>query len=217
MRDVVLLAFTAPLNPTLLTATTVMLLLPDPARLMLGYWLGAMITSITLGLVIVFALQGSRTVSSTRQTVNPAVDIALGALALLAAFVIGTGRARRRPKPDKGPPRWQRTLTTGGARAAFLIGMMLTLPGASYLAGLSRLSRLDYVPAGTVLAVIGFNLIMLGLLEAPMIAFAVAPETTPQRVERFRARVGRHWRTFAVWGLTAVGLALFLKGILELL
>jgi hypothetical protein len=55
----VLLSLTAALNPTLLTATTVMLLLPSPTALMLGYWLGAMLTSITLGLVIVFSLQGS--------------------------------------------------------------------------------------------------------------------------------------------------------------
>jgi hypothetical protein len=41
-----LLSLTAALNPTLLTATTLMLLLPSPSRLMLGYWLGAMTISI---------------------------------------------------------------------------------------------------------------------------------------------------------------------------
>jgi hypothetical protein len=54
--QVFLLSLTAALNPILVGASTVMLLLPDPRKLMLGYLLGGLTTSITLGLVIVFAL-----------------------------------------------------------------------------------------------------------------------------------------------------------------
>ena len=56
MSQVILLSLTASLNPTLVAATTVMLLLPSPTKLMLGYLLGAYMTSITLGLVIVFSV-----------------------------------------------------------------------------------------------------------------------------------------------------------------
>ena len=59
MGEVALLSFTSAFNPTLIAVTTLMLLLPDPKRLMLGYWLGAMLMSITLGLVIVFTLESS--------------------------------------------------------------------------------------------------------------------------------------------------------------
>ena len=78
MSQVLVLSLTAALNPTLLTATTVMLLLPSPKRLLLGYLLGAYMTSITLGLVIVFGLQGSGAVETTKNTLSPAADIALG-------------------------------------------------------------------------------------------------------------------------------------------
>jgi hypothetical protein len=44
MEKVFLFSLTAALNPTLLTATTVMLLLPSPKRLMLGYLAGALTT-----------------------------------------------------------------------------------------------------------------------------------------------------------------------------
>ena len=50
MSRVFLFALTAALNPTLLAATTVMLLLARPRRLLLGYLLGAYTTSITVGL-----------------------------------------------------------------------------------------------------------------------------------------------------------------------
>ena len=66
--DVFLLSLVSMFNPTLLAAVTVMLLLPNPKRLMAGYLLGAYTTSITLGLVVVFSLNGSSAASppSTR-------------------------------------------------------------------------------------------------------------------------------------------------------
>jgi hypothetical protein len=49
MGPIVVLALTAALNPTEVAATTVMLLLPSPERLMFGYWCGAMLTSFVPG------------------------------------------------------------------------------------------------------------------------------------------------------------------------
>jgi hypothetical protein len=95
MGQVILLSLTASLNPTLVAATTVMLLLDKPTRLMAGYLMGACMTSITLGLVIIFSLPTSSTTSTTENTLSPAVDIGLGVLALAASFVFYTGRVQR--------------------------------------------------------------------------------------------------------------------------
>jgi hypothetical protein len=220
---VVLLSLTSALNPTLLAATTLMLLLPSPSRLMLGYWLGAMLTSITLGLVIVYALSGSGAVSTTKHTLSPAADIALGTIALALAAVLATGRdqhlaeRRARRREGKPPPKWQQTLRRGTARTTFVIGALLTLPGASYLAGLTALTKLGYPKAVEAVVVVGFNLVMLILLEAPLIAFAIAPEWTPRAIEGAKAWVGRHGRRAAAYGLAAVGAALVVKGIIGLL
>ena len=65
---VILLALTASLNPTLVAATTVMLLLDRPVRLMLGYLLGAYITSITLICVQPMNLFQSSTSAAMKQT-----------------------------------------------------------------------------------------------------------------------------------------------------
>jgi hypothetical protein len=226
MGEVFVLALTASLNPTLLAATTVMLLLDKPSRLMLGYLFGALLTSITLGLVIVFTLSESSTAKTTEHTISPAVDIALGVLALVLVGSLSTDRAKelsarrkakREAKREKGPPRWQRALSNGSPRTTFVIGALLTLPGASYLAGLYNIHRLHYSTTGAVLLVIGFNIIMLWLLEVPLICFAVAPDWTPQAIERARAWVGRHARKFAVRGLSVVGVLLIIKGLVGLL
>ncbi len=222
MGQVVLLSLTSALNPTLITATTVMLLLPNPFRLMLGYWLGAMAMSIPLGLLIEYSLAGSSIVDTTQDTLSPAADIVLGGLALMLAIVIGTGRdgviserrARRRTGNDL--PRWQRTMSGGSARTTFVIGALLTLPGASYIAGLTKLSKLDYSPEVTVLVVIAFNLVMLVLLETALVAFRLAPDSTPAVIERTKEWAGRHARRVATCGFAAVAAALVLKGIIGL-
>jgi Sap, sulfolipid-1-addressing protein len=225
MGQVFLLSLAAALNPVLVGASTVMLLLPNPKRLMLGYLLGALMTSITLGLVIVYALKGSSSVSTTQNTISPAVDLALGALLLVAAAVLGTGRdkqiaerrrARKGPKEEKGPPRWQQALSKGSARTTFVVGALLTLPGGSYLAGLNHIEKQNLSTTATVLAVIGFNLVMLILLELPLVGYTFAPGWTPGAVEQAKAWAGRNGHKAAVTTLTVLGGALVAKGIAEL-
>lgn len=225
MGQVILLSLTAALNPTLVAAATVMLLLDNPAKLMLGYLLGAYLTSITIGLVIVFSAPNSSTTNTTQNTLSPGVDIAFGAIALIVAWVVWSGRqerfserrrARKAAKPDKGPPRWQRELSKGSPRTTFLVGMLLTLPGASYLAGLDEINKLNYSTTLTVLIVIGFNLVMLALLEVPLVSFLVAPDWTPRAIERAKVWISRHSRTFVVRGLSLFGVLMLIKGIIGL-
>ncbi len=223
--QVVLLSLTASLNPTLVGATTVMLLLDSPSKLMAGYLIGAYMTSITLGLVIVFSLSSSSATNTTENTISPAVDIGLGAIALAVAFALHTGRderlrerrrARKAAKPDKGPPKWQQQLSKGSARTTFAIGAVLTLPGASYLAGLHEIHDLRYSTTATVLLVVGFNIVMMWLLEVPLACFLVAPGWTPGAIERAKASVSRHAHVFAVRGFAALGALLVAKGIIGL-
>jgi hypothetical protein len=229
MGQVIALSLTASVNPTLLATSTLMLLTPSPKKLMLGYLCGALMTSLTLGLIIVFELSGSSTANTTQNSLSPAVDIGLGVVALAIAFVLYTGRherlkerrrarkaAKKAAKGDTGPPRWQRELSKGSARITFVIGALFTLPGASYLAGLHSIHKLHYSTAVTVLVVIGFNIVMLWLLEVPLTSFLIAPEATPERIDRAKAWVSRHAHTFAVRGSALVGVLLIVKGIVGL-
>jgi hypothetical protein len=157
--DIVLLSLVATINPTLFAAVTVMLLLPHPRRLMLGYLLGAYATSITLGLLIVFVLHGSGAESTSKHTISPLEDILVGVLALGVAFVLRTGRdrpfeERRRAKKDAksrtrrkaGKPTESlpmRLLKRGNPRVTFVAGAMLSFPGVSYLDALDHIHKLS--------------------------------------------------------------------------
>jgi hypothetical protein len=216
-------ALTAALNPTLLAATTVMLVLPRPRPLLLGYLIGAMLTSITCGLLIVFTLGGSSSGTSTaKHTVNPVVDLVIGAVILVVAFVVATGRDQRRrawserqkaKKADKGPPKWQQKLSGGTARTTFAIGALLTLPGASYLAAMAATAKQDLSTAETVFTVVAVNVVMLILLELPLVGYLLAPETTAERVKRFGAWLGRDGAKIALGLAVLVGLGLVGRGV----
>jgi Sap-like sulfolipid-1-addressing protein len=223
VKEIFALSLTAALNPTLLAATTLMLVLPSPKRLLLGYLAGALMTSITLGCVIVFAVGGQSSGTSTaKHTLNPILDITLGVLILIVTFVVATGRDQRRrarsarkkaAKADKAPPKWQQALSGGSARTTFVVGALLTLPGLSYLAGLGDIAKQDLATVPTVLLIVAFNLVMLMLLEIPLIGYTVAPEKTAATIERVRAWLARDGGRIALVAATLVGLALIGRGV----
>jgi hypothetical protein len=227
LGSIFVLALAAMFTPALLAAVTVMMVLPNTKRLMLGYLLGAYLTSISVGLLIVFSLHGSSAVSTTQNTLSPAADIVLGVIALAVGLVLGTGRGagireRRRKgrstaeaEPKQSLP--ERMLSSGSPRVTFAVGVLLTFPGASYLAALKRMADLDAATAPTVLLVVGFCVVQLTLLEVPLVGYALAPERTQESVVRFRAWLARNGRRGAAIAAGTIGVLLIVRGVIGLL
>jgi Sap, sulfolipid-1-addressing protein len=228
-----LLSLSAMFNPSLLAAVTVMLLLPSPKRLMIGYLLGAYTTSITTGLLIVFTLNGSSFVSTSKHTVTPLEDIIIGLLLLGLVFVLQTGRdqplrerrrakkeakleaKRRAGKPTESLP--LRMLGKGNPRVTFVVGAALSFPGVSYLAGLSRIHKLHADTIATVLLVLYFCVFQLLLLELPLLGYLFAPDRTQGAISGFRDWMGRRGRTTAVIGAAVLGVWLAVRGVVTIL
>lgn len=229
LLSIFLLALLSMFNPTLLAAVTVMMLLPSTRTLMVGYLLGAYLTSISLGMLVVFSLHGSGSVETAKRSLSPAEDIVLGAIVLLIAFVLGSGRdtplseRRRRRKEAKQAageakdPWPMRMLGRGSARVSFAVGAVLTLPGVSYLTALDRMAKLDANVVETALLVIGFCLVQQTLLELPLLGYLFAPERTQKAVAGFRAWLARSGRRAGVIAAGAIGALLLLRGLIELL
>jgi hypothetical protein len=208
-------------------------LLPEPKRLLFGYLLGAYVTSITLGLVIVFAIPDSSATNTARQKIGPAEDIVVGLLLWTVAFVLATGRdkpfeARRRAKKEakieaKREAGKQteslplRLLGRGDPKVTFLVGVVLSFPGVSYLDALGHIHKLNPGTVATVLLVLYFCVAQQLLLELPLLGYVFAPESTQDRVTRFRAWMGRRGRSAAVIGAFGLGAWLLIRGLVTLL
>jgi hypothetical protein len=103
----------------------------------------------------------------------------------------------------------------GDPKITFVIGVLLSFPGASYLVALDALGKLHYSTFATVLVVIGFCVVALMLLEIPLVAFRLAPEQTPLAIDGAKAWAGTHWRSVAIWGLMAIAAGLAVIAIAE--
>jgi hypothetical protein len=123
---------------------------------------------------------------------------------------------RREKATERPPPRWKRTLSNGSARDTFVIGILLSFPGASFIAGMDELSKQKIGTTATVLAVIAFGLIELLILEVPLVGYTVRPEWTEAAVERFSDWLSRRGGRVALIGAFVVGALLIIRGLANL-
>jgi Sap, sulfolipid-1-addressing protein len=221
------LAVWAAIYPTLLACVTVLLLLPRPERLLIGFWLGAMAMSVTCGLIVVFALGGSSgATTTTRHTVSPIAEIVLGSILLLLALVFFSGRdqrynarmeRRREAKATKPPSKTMQRLQRGTPRTTFVIGaIVIGTPGVSYLTAMELLARQHVSSFASVLVILAWNLIMLLLLEVPIVFYAAAPGRTASAVAGFKSWLTRDEGRIAYWCALIAGAALLAIGVVHI-
>ena len=227
MQQVLFLSLVAIVDPVIAGAAAVMLLLPEPKRLMLGFVLGALLTSVTIGLVIVFVAGGTNSATSTtKRHVDPVVDIAAGVAFLLLATLVATGawgrlaerrRKRRGPKKNKGPSRLQEELSKGSPRLTFCVGAVYeAMPSVVYLAVMHDIVKLKPSALASILLVVLICVAQIGLVLIPLISFTVAPRWTPNALEEAKAWFSRNDRKIAVVALTVVGAWLVGRGVITL-
>ena len=225
MGSIFALSLWSAANPTLLAVVTLIVTRPRPKPLLLAYLVGAVLISLTCGLLLVFVLAGTQTANVAKHTISPSIDIALGALILLAALWVQSGRdrrlrawreQRRQETKEKPPPRWKRTVNNASPWSAFVLGIVLTLPGAEYIAGMDILSKRHLGIAVVVAVVIAFNLIQLLIIEVPTVGYILKPQTADAAVERFNQWIRRRGRQIALIAAIAIGAALIALGIASL-
>jgi len=225
LGSILLLALLAMFTPALLAAVTVMMLLPNPKRLMIGYLLGAYLTSITCGILVLYALEGDAAVTTTKRTLSPIENLAIGSLLVIAGLVLKGQRmeARRERKQaekeaagaKKSLP--ERLLGRGDPRITFFVGVLLSFPGASYLAALTKTSRLDVADPWLVLIVLGVCILQQALLEVPIVAYTLWPEPAKRAIAGFREWLSRNGRRAAAHVAIALGVLLWVRGVIEFL
>jgi len=153
-------------------------------------------SGLTIGFVIVFAVHQSRRDQHEPEQHQsghghrPRADLAHKPPTCSGAKRAERRRAaerrRRKRGVEKGPSRVERVLGKGSARITFLVGIVLTLPGVSYLAALHELDQLNYGTVPTILVILGFNIMLLIVLEIPLVGYVLAPERTIVAVQDFR-------------------------------
>jgi Sap, sulfolipid-1-addressing protein len=188
------LAFASALNPKLLALDLLLIENRRPRAMFLCVLLGGMTVALTIGLLDVLTIHADAITAQGKASAG--VDLALGLLLLAVGGLLATGRLhgrQRAPVPaGTGPPDkpekkdgWaQRVLAEPRLGLATLVGALIGLPGASYIAALHHLVAGKYSTVTQVIAVVVFVVIDFLLIIIPFAFLELRPEATKALLKR---------------------------------
>ena len=197
MGSIILFALAAAVYPQLLAVVVVILTRPNPQPLLWACYLASLVVSVGGSVLIFTVFQSHATIAGTSShRLGPAVYLVVGATAVVLAIAMTTRRDRdqkqrgRRRRPGsatvaKTRARAEDALGEGSFVVAGLVGALLAIPGPFDLLALGRLARNGYgvlTAAGVMLV---FALIKFALIEVPIVGYALDPDGTAARVDRF--------------------------------
>jgi uncharacterized membrane protein YidH (DUF202 family) len=175
--------------------------------------LGAAVCTLTVGLVVVFALHGAGIGQSSQRSDQYWLRLATGVFFMLAAVFL----ARRRPKPHSGPSRVSRAASSGGLLGVFVVGIALYLPSPFYLSALEVIGTTRMSTTAMAIWVIIAVALVLITIEVPVLLYLLTPGWTVPRLQAVNGWLDRNGRTLAVAVLAAIGLWEFIDGLVGLL
>ena len=185
------LAFTAALNPKLLGIDLLLIENRRSRAMFLCLLLGGMTVALTIGLLDVLVFHADAL--KAQGTVSAGVDLVVGLLLLVVGGLLATGRLHGRREvpvdaedvqPGKKDGWAQRALREPRLGLALLIGALVGIPGASYLAALHILVTGKSSTAAQVVAVVIFVLIDFLLIIIPFVFLELRPEATKALLKR---------------------------------
>ena len=235
------LAFTAALNPKLLGLDLLLIENRRPRAMFLCLLLGGMTVALAIGLLDVLTVHADAIKSQGK--VSAGVDLGLGLLLLIVGGLLATGRLHGRRRPpvpartgpsvpaETGPPipaetgapakpkkdGWaQRVLAQPRLGLAMLVGVLIGLPGASYIAGLHDLVAGKYSTLTQVAAVVVFVVIEFLLIIIPFVFLELRPEATKARLKGTQDWLLSHALQLMAGIALAVGAYLTISGLIRL-
>jgi hypothetical protein len=217
---------------------------PNAMRMLVAYFIGGFGVSLIAGGVILFVLGAAG--FGTHSSIPPEIEIAVGALALVVAALVGSGVAgrlrdraesrRAGDKPahdparggdgrpnleelpgfDRLPRRLQDALHNESPWIAWVYGVAFGMPSAYYLAAIAAILKSGSATGVQIGALLVFNLLAFAIAEVPLVSFAIAPEATRSRLDQLYAWTSTHQRLVVTILSTIVGIYLVLRGISNL-
>ena len=212
--SVLVMAFAVSLEPFRIGMTVLMLNRPRPMLQLLAFLCGGFAMGIAVGLIVLFAFRRRLLLGSTYFTL-PKVQILIGVVALLVAAVLAARVFTERfgPRPEKLATLAQRLLNGRSLWIAGMAGLSIALPSVDYLAALAVILASRAAAMTQVGALLMFNVVAFALVEIPLVAYLLAPQTTRRSMVALHGWIRSRRRVEVATLLAAVGGVLLAAGI----
>ena len=211
------LALLSALSPTALLIAAVYLGSARPRLTGLFYLAGAVLMSIVMGVVVLFALRSAGLNHPDQHEARYGLRLGLGIL----LFAAGTFVATRKPRP-RDPAKAQhgfvsRMVADPAPLSAFVVGLLVFAPGVTFIAALQVIATARAGPEATALAVLLVVVINVLLVWLPIMLHLVAPHWTDKRLKAFNNWLRANGRTVLAGVLVVAGGILIFDGIYGLI
>jgi hypothetical protein len=189
----------------------------NPKRTALAYVLGAMVMTVAMAAAVLLIIRVAGLDQPRHRDPRYELRLGLGVLALAAAFVTAR-RKPRVPDPEKQAQGFISRLTARpGPVTAFVTGLILFVPSATFLAAVQVVATARAAVVATVVALLIVVLLTLLIVWLPLLTFLAAPEKTTRRLAMANDWLRAHGRVIVVGALAGVGAVLVINGCLGLL
>ena len=213
------LAISASLYPPALLVLLLLLAGTHPRRLVLAFFAGAALLTISAGLLALALLNTAGLTTQDSSTASGWVYIVIGVL-LLALAVWAWRRKARAPDEtteDAGAGRgriaeWSRRASTS-QKWAFVLGLVMFLPSPLYLLAVKDIGDSGSSSSSNVLAVLICAIGVMLFVEIPLVAMFVRPGGVAAEIKRFDSWLKRNGWTLAASFALIGGIYAIVKGI----
>ena len=199
------LALLASISPTALLIAATFLASARPRLTATYYLVGAVVMSLVMGIVILVVLRNAHLSHRSEHTPRYGLRLGLGVLLLGAAVAVARRGARPSDAAPKRPGLLSRMTAAPRPWTAFVVGLLVFAPGATFLAALQVIAtaRADFQQ--TAVAVITVVVINVLLVWVPLLVYIVAPEPTTRFLTAINGWLRAHSRTVLMWVLVVAG------------
>jgi MFS family permease len=215
------LAVLAALSPTALIVAAVFLAAANPRRTLVVYLAGAIVMTGIMATIVYLALRAGHVYKPHQHQTRYGLRLGLGLLMLIAAPLVWRRRRRpRAPKPEKKPKKEKRpgliTRLTAepGVKEAFLLGLVVFAPSATFIAAVQVVATGKESTAIAVLDLIVIIVITLAFVWLPFLLFLFMPDQTTRLLHRLNAWMRAHGHDLLLGALVVAGLALTINGLI---
>jgi hypothetical protein len=205
-------AFLAALSPTALLVAAVYLGSARPRLTSLLYLTGAVTMSALMAVVVLLVLRSTGLSHPHQHAPRDGLRLGLG----LVLLGVGIAVAIRKPRPpDPAKPQSgivSRMVANPAPLSAFASGILIFLPGVTFLAALQVIGTARYGLAESVLAAALVVVINVMLVWVPVVFHFIAPAATERRLKAFNGWLRANGHTLLTGALIIAGAILTVDG-----
>jgi hypothetical protein len=209
-------ALLAAISPTALLVMAVWLGSANPRRMAFLYVTGAVIMTVAMAVAVLIIIRATGLNVQRGHDPRYGLRLGLGVLALASVIFVSV---RKRPRPEAGQKRpgfMDRLIARPSPRTAFVSGVLLFAPGASFLAAVQVVATSSASVAVIVVALVVVVAITALVVWLPLIGYLAAPEATSRRLAMLNAWLRAHGRMLVGYALGVASAVLIVDGLLGL-